>query len=138
LEVLDAETIEKELLPDLLTFQNDPVSNVRLMLARIIKERLETFKGLSNESRERILEVEKRLKDDPSDIEVVRFFRTETEVKEWQQNLKNKKETQGAEKETPVAPEEQEEEVEAEAKPAEAMEVETAEDTTAASVAQES
>lgn len=78
LNVLDVETFQQELLEPLLNFDHDPVSNVRLMLARLIKNDL-----LSHETfgqNEAVLRSSKKLKDDPQDVEVVRFFRTDEEV----------------------------------------------------------
>lgn len=82
LEVLDRESFEAELLPSLLLFTKDPVSNVRLPLARIIKEALLPHPEFASNTS--ILKAMETLSNDPEDIEVVRFFADgPKELLEW-------------------------------------------------------
>jgi len=95
LSVLDNETFEKELLPSLLSFTKDPVANVRLPLARIIKDNLEPHDYFGKHPS--IQQASQQLRDDPEDIEVVRFFRdTREELLEWSEKRKIRKEQKAA------------------------------------------
>merc|ERR1719242_2681250 len=87
LTVLDNETFEKELLPSLLQFTKDPVANVRLPLARIIKDLLEPHEFFGTHAA--LQQASQQLRDDPEDIEVVRFFRDSSEeLREWAEKRK--------------------------------------------------
>jgi len=93
LTVLDNETFEKELLPSLLQFTKDPVANVRLPLARIIKDLLEPHDFFGKHAA--IQTAIQQLRDDPEDVEVVRFFRdTSEELNEWSEKRKIRQEQQ--------------------------------------------
>merc|ERR1719208_366584 len=93
LTVLDNETFEKELLPSLLQFTKDPVANVRLPLARIIKDLLEPHDFFGKHAA--IQTAIQQLRDDPEDVEVVRFFRdTAEELNEWSEKRKIRQEQQ--------------------------------------------
>merc|ERR1719208_247294 len=93
LEVLDRESFEAELLPSLLLFTKDPVSNVRLPLARIIKDLLEPHEFFGKHAA--IQTAIQQLRDDPEDVEVVRFFRdTSEELNEWSEKRKIRQEQQ--------------------------------------------
>merc|ERR1719208_145624 len=95
LTVLDNETFEKELLPSLLQFTKDPVANVRLPLARIIKDEFATHEYFGQHAL--IRQAISQLRDDPEDVEVVRFFRdTSEELVEWGEKRKIRLEQQAA------------------------------------------
>lgn len=86
LEVLDTETFEEHLLQPLVELQRDPVANVRFVLAKTIKTTL-----MNNEYFSQLPQVTSLinfLKDDPEDVEVVRFFRSEEEVQNYTCSVK--------------------------------------------------
>jgi len=99
-EVLDNETFEKELLPSLLKFTKDPVKNVRLPLAKIIKDLLLPHEYFGNHAA--IKQACQQLRDDPEDVEVVRFFRDSSEeLRDWSEKRKNRIEQQAAKANSP-------------------------------------
>merc|ERR1719204_3102550 len=100
LTVLDNETFEKELLPSLLKFTKDPVKNVRLPLAKIIKDLLLPHESFGNHAA--IKQACQQLRDDPEDVEVVRFFRDSSEeLRDWSEKRKIRIEQQAAKANSP-------------------------------------
>jgi len=81
LDKLDNEIFEQELLESLLACARDPVPNVRLMLAKLVHEKLRTHEYFGNHPE--LLRVIGEFKNDPSDVEVVRLFATDEEVKQY-------------------------------------------------------
>jgi len=96
LGVIDTETYEKELLEPLLNFDHDPVPNVRLLLAKLVKNDLLSHEYFGKHPR--VLRSKDKLREDPQDIEVVRFFRTDEEVRDYAKNQSAKKKIETREK----------------------------------------
>jgi len=81
LEKIDNEIFEQELLESLLACSRDPVPNVRLMLAKLVKEKLRTHEYFG--THQEVVRVIDEFKSDPSDVEVVRLFSTDDELKQY-------------------------------------------------------